>query len=48
MSETPRSGASRPEDAGDGMAGLVRPYARTGGRTKPGRDLDLEALRAGD
>jgi len=23
---------------------LVRPYARTGGRTKPGRDLDLEAL----
>lgn len=23
---------------------LVRPYARTGGRTKPARDLDLEAL----
>lgn len=23
---------------------LVRPYARTGGRTKPGHDLDLEAL----
>ncbi|HEY6795465.1 MAG TPA: DUF742 domain-containing protein [Kineosporiaceae bacterium] len=23
---------------------LVRPYARTGGRTKPGRHLDLEAL----
>ena len=22
----------------------MRPYARTGGRTKPGRDLDLEAL----
>jgi hypothetical protein len=30
----------------DAIAGpsLVRPYARTGGRTKPGRDLDLEAL----
>jgi hypothetical protein len=25
-------------------ASLVRPYARTGGRTKPGRDLNLEAL----
>lgn len=25
-------------------AALVRPYARTGGRTKPVRDLDLEAL----
>jgi hypothetical protein len=23
---------------------LVRPYSRTGGRTKPGRDLALEAL----
>ena len=44
MSETPRNGASRPQDARDGTAGLVRPYARTGGRTKPGRDLDLEAL----
>jgi hypothetical protein len=32
-------------DAGpDTMASLVRPYARTGGRTKPGRDFDLEAL----
>jgi Protein of unknown function (DUF742) len=28
----------------DVMASLVRPYARTGGRTKPGRDFDLEAL----
>jgi hypothetical protein len=27
-----------------GGAALVRPYSRTGGRTKPGRDLDLEAL----
>lgn len=31
--------------AGDGPApSLVRPYARTGGRTKPGHELDLEAL----
>ena len=44
MSETPRNGASRPEESGEGLPGLVRPYARTGGRTKPGRDLDLEAL----
>ena len=44
MSETPRNGAAGPEDTGDGAAGLVRPYTRTGGRTKPGRDLDLEAL----
>jgi hypothetical protein len=44
MSEIPRSGASRPEDTADGVPGLVRPYSRTGGRTKPGRDLDLEAL----
>ncbi len=28
----------------DDAASLVRPYSRTGGRTKPGRDLDLEAL----
>ncbi len=44
MSETPRNGALGPEDTGEGAPGLVRPYARTGGRTKPGRDLDLEAL----
>jgi Protein of unknown function (DUF742) len=45
MSEFPPSGAAYPpDDAGDGAAELVRPYARTGGRTKPGRDLDLEAL----
>jgi Protein of unknown function (DUF742) len=44
MSETPRNGAAGPEDTGDGAPGLVRPYTRTGGRTKPGRDLDLEAL----
>ena len=31
--------------AADGPApSLVRPYARTGGRTKPGHELDLEAL----
>jgi uncharacterized protein DUF742 len=45
MSETPPTGMSYPlDDAGDGAAALVRPYARTGDRTKPGRELDLEAL----
>jgi hypothetical protein len=44
MSEIPRNGAASPEDTGERVPGLVRPYARTGGRTKPGRDLDLEAL----
>ena len=45
MSENPATGAPYPlDDAGDGAPALVRPYARTGGRTKPGRDLDLEAL----
>jgi len=36
----------REPDRPDRSAGasLVRPYARTGGRTKPGRHLDLEAL----
>jgi hypothetical protein len=44
MSEpTTSSNPSPAGDAGDGAA-LVRPYARTGGRTKPGRQLDLEAL----
>ena len=33
-----------PDPGQDVMASLVRPYARTGGRTKPGRDFDLEAL----
>jgi hypothetical protein len=32
------------EAAQDAAPSLVRPYARTGGRTKPGRALDLEAL----
>ena|SRR5918911_1491395 len=45
MSEFPPSGAAYPpDDSGDGAPALVRPYARTGGRTKPGRELDLEAL----
>jgi hypothetical protein len=45
MSEFPPSGAAYPpDDPGEGMPALVRPYARTGGRTKPGRQLDLEAL----
>jgi hypothetical protein len=35
----------QPDPADDRSgASLVRPYARTGGRTKPGRSLDLEAL----
>ncbi len=33
-----------PEQDPPSSASLVRPYARTGGRTKPVRDLDLEAL----
>jgi Protein of unknown function (DUF742) len=45
MSENSATGAPYPlDDAGDGAPALVRPYTRTGGRTKPGRDLDLEAL----
>jgi Protein of unknown function (DUF742) len=45
MSEFPPNGAAYPPaDAGDGGPALVRPYSRTGGRTKPGRELDLEAL----
>ena len=45
MSETPSTGpAFAPGDGGSDGAALVRPYTRTGGRTKPGRDLDLEAL----
>jgi len=32
------------DDATPPGASLVRPYSRTGGRTKPGRDLALEAL----
>lgn len=35
--------ASPPED-GEPLPSLVRPYARTGGRTRPVRDFDLEAL----
>jgi hypothetical protein len=31
-------------DAEVPTSSLVRPYSRTGGRTKPKRDLDLEAL----
>ena len=45
MSDNPVAGAPyQPDDAGEGAAALVRPYTRTGGRTKPGRELDLEAL----
>jgi hypothetical protein len=42
-----------PGDAGEFLvdgdspaSSLVRPYSRTGGRTKPKRDLDLEAIVA--
>ena len=44
MSETLGGGAFPPSGPTDDGASLVRPYARTGGRTKPGRELDLEAL----
>jgi Protein of unknown function (DUF742) len=45
MSDNPGTGPPyQPDDAGEGAAALVRPYTRTGGRTKPGRELDLEAL----
>jgi len=44
MAENPATGSYPLGDVGDGAPALVRPYARTGGRTKPGRDLDLEAL----
>ncbi len=37
-------GRSDEDESFDSSASLVRPYARTGGRTKPVRDLDLEAL----
>jgi hypothetical protein len=43
MSEHTSSSAGPPGPGDDGGA-LVRPYTRTGGRTKPGRQLDLEAL----
>jgi hypothetical protein len=36
--------ADHDDTATDTSAALVRPYARTGGRTKPTLDLDLEAL----
>ena len=35
---------ARPTDDTGGTPSLVRPYARTGGRTRPVRHLDLEAL----
>ena len=31
-------------ESGDPPPSMVRPYARTGGRTRPVHDLDLEAL----
>jgi hypothetical protein len=40
----PPRGADRSPPDGDPPPSLVRPYARTGGRTRPKRDLDLEAL----
>jgi hypothetical protein len=35
---------SAPNESGDPSPSMVRPYARTGGRTRPVHDLDLEAL----
>ena len=40
MSEYP----PRREDGAEPSPSLVRPYARTGGRTRPVHDFDLEAL----
>ena len=33
-----------PYESGEQSPSMVRPYARTGGRTRPVHDLDLEAL----
>jgi hypothetical protein len=44
MGETWSPGGADDDLSVDASASLVRPYARTGGRTKPVRDLDLEAL----
>ena len=33
-----------PHESGEPPPSMVRPYARTGGRTRPVHDLDLEAL----
>ncbi|MFI7586329.1 DUF742 domain-containing protein [Spongisporangium articulatum] len=33
-----------PQDVGEPAPSMVRPYARTGGRTRPSHDFDLEAL----
>lgn len=41
---TPGGGAHEAGPDPSASASLVRPYSRTGGRTKPVRDLDLEAL----
>lgn len=43
---TPGDGAEFLADGEVPSSSLVRPYSRTGGRTKPKRDLDLEALVA--
>src|SRR5262245_42369927 len=37
-------GYPSPHEGGDPPPSMVRPYARTGGRTRPVHDLDLEAL----
>ena len=43
---TPGDGAEFLADGEAPSSSLVRPYSRTGGRTKPKRNLDLEALVA--
>jgi hypothetical protein len=40
------AGVDEDQDGPETGPSLVRPYARTGGRTRPGRFLDLEALVA--
>jgi Protein of unknown function (DUF742) len=42
----PRSNDSGPRGIGDETAALVRPYAVTGGRTKPRYQLQIEAMVA--
>lgn len=40
----PPRGGEPPDDGVAQSSSLVRPYSRTGGRTRPKRDLDIEAL----
>lgn len=44
MTPTTMDDYPSPHESGDPPPSMVRPYARTGGRTRPVHDLDLEAL----